>query len=204
MLCMIRLLAIAGQRAAAGAAGAAAACSRARAGGAACFTAGCHGGDGCSCTLGSRGGWAAAGTGSQPQQPGAAIMCVAPRHREVYSPSTGAHHHMLCHSCVSATCRSASFGKRTPSSTFWSRQPQRGLLQQLQPQAVLAGLSRSCSLQCSSWHRSCRGAAQRMAAAKTPTAMCRTHMLRCSCRLYCSSRYCCAQMDAHMFSLPCC
>ena len=67
---------IAGQRAAAGAAGAAAAGSRARAGGAACFPAGCHGGDGCSYTLRSRGGWAAAGAGSQPQQPGAAVTAL--------------------------------------------------------------------------------------------------------------------------------
>lgn len=130
--------------------------------------------------------------------------CVAPWRREVCSPSTGAHHHVLCHNCVSATCRSASFGKRAPSSTFWSRRLQRGPLQQLQPQAALAGLSRSCSLQCSSWHLSCRAPAQWMAAAKTPTVICRTHMLRCSRRLCCSSRYCCAQMDAKVSSLPCC
>jgi hypothetical protein len=187
----VGLLVIAGQRAAAGAAGAAAAGSRARAGGAARFPAGCHGGDGCSYTLRCRGGWAAAGAGSQPQQPGAAVIALCLDTKR--STGRGLEHTKTC--CATVVClhrRSASFGRRTPSSTFWSRQLQRDPLQQPQPRAVLAGLSRSCSLPRSSWHLSCREPARWMAAAKTPTVICRTHMLRCSRSLYCSSRYCCA------------
>jgi hypothetical protein len=114
MQCMIGLLVIAGQRAAAGAAGAAAAGSRARAGGAARFPAGCHGGDGCSCTLRSRGGWAAAGAGSQPQQPGAAVTVLRLGTKRAQSEHWGTLSHTVPYLCVRIVGQQASAGARLP------------------------------------------------------------------------------------------